>query len=144
MTKPFRVYLDHLVAENIHFHSYVTHCKMLPLEDIAFYSGWLDYGSRLTYPHFPEHIMRKSSYMHYIPIHPYVFSPLDMTRRDMDAIFDYYLNLLVPKKAHSTIAPSDWSYTYDYLWWFFRMSHPYMIQNAQGDPSRPAHLEILG
>ena len=27
--------------------------------------------------------------------------------------------------------------------WFFRVSHPYMVQDAPGDPPMPAHQEIL-
>lgn len=36
-TKPFRVYLNRLVAENIHFQACTDHRQMRPLDDITFY-----------------------------------------------------------------------------------------------------------
>ncbi|CAL5199212.1 unnamed protein product [Lathyrus oleraceus] len=34
----FRVYLDHLVAEDMHFNTYVNHCETRPFDDIVLYS----------------------------------------------------------------------------------------------------------
>lgn len=39
--EPYIVYIDRLVAENIHFHTYITHCETHSIDDIAFQSGWL-------------------------------------------------------------------------------------------------------
>lgn len=66
-----------------------------------------------------------------------------MTHRDMDDIFYDCLNHLVSEEAQSTISESDWSYVDGYVRWFFRVSYPYMIQDAQGNPLRHAHHKIL-
>lgn len=42
-TDSFRVYLNHLVAEDMHFNSYVDHCETRPFDEILIYSGWLAY-----------------------------------------------------------------------------------------------------
>lgn len=142
-TKLFRVYLDCLVVEDIHFYIYVDHRETRPFDDIVLYSRWLSCGSRLTYPHMPESVMHQFGYMHYIPRDPFVSAPSTLTRRVMDVMFDDYLNHLVSEEAQSTIAHNDWSYVDDYIWWFFSVSHPYMILDALGDPPRPAHQKIL-
>lgn len=66
-----------------------------------------------------------------------------MTRRNMDVIFYDYLSHLVLVETRSVIIESDWSYVDGYIWWFFRVSHPYKMQNALGDPLRSIHKEIL-
>lgn len=54
----FQVYLDRLVAKDMHFNSYVDHCGMRLFDDIVLYSGWLVYSSRLTFPHQHNPVMR--------------------------------------------------------------------------------------
>ena len=61
----------------------------------------------------------------------------------MDAMFVDYETHLVTDEARSTISKSDWSYINEYIRWFFRVSHPYMVWAALGDPLRPAHQELL-
>ncbi|CAL5202105.1 unnamed protein product [Lathyrus oleraceus] len=51
--KSFKLYLDCLVAEDMHFNNYVDHRETQPFNDIVLYSGWLACGSRLTFPHLP-------------------------------------------------------------------------------------------
>lgn len=72
-----------------------------------------------------------------------VFALPAMTRRYMNVMFYHYLNHLVPEEAHSIVDLIDWSYTEDYIWWFCRMLHNYMIQDVLVNPSRPTHQEIL-
>ncbi|XP_050920270.1 uncharacterized protein LOC127137907 [Lathyrus oleraceus] len=108
-----------------------------------FYSGWLAGGSCLIFPHLPERIIRNFGYTQTILKHSAIFAPPTMMRREMNAMFDDYLSHLVPKEAHNTITKSDWSYVDGYIRWFFRVSHPYMVQAALGDSLRPAHQKIL-
>lgn len=84
MTESYYVYLDFLIAENIHFHSYVTHRETRLLEDITFYSGWLACSSLMMYPHLPEPAMQQFDYMQYILRDPYAPAPPAMARRDVD------------------------------------------------------------
>ena len=63
--------------------------------------------------------------------------------RDMDDLFDNFENHLVPDEASSTVALDDLSYEYNYMIWFFRVFHLYMIEDALENPPMPAHHEIL-
>ncbi|XP_058749189.1 uncharacterized protein LOC131622176 [Vicia villosa] len=50
---------------------------------------------------------------------------------------------MVPEEVLATRAESDWSCVDGYITWYYRVLHPYMFPVALGDPSRPAHEEIL-
>lgn len=111
----FRVYLYHLVAEDIHFHAYADHREMHLFDSIALYSWWLACGSRLMYPHLSECVIWQLGYMQYIPRDPYVSAPHAMTHRDMDYMFDDYLNHLVLEEARNTITESHYNYVDSYI-----------------------------
>lgn len=101
------MYLDPLLAKDKHFHSYVEHHETRPFDDIILYLKWLTCGSCMTFSHVPNHVMRQSGYMQYIPNDPFVFVLLAMTHRDMDIMFDDYLNHLVLGEKCSIMAESD-------------------------------------
>lgn len=61
----------------------------------------------------------------------------------MDELFVDFENHLSPRKAKSTVATDDLRYEYGYMLWFFRVSHPYIIQDAPRNPPRPNHWDIL-
>lgn len=39
--------------------------------------------------------------------------------------------------------PQLWSVVYDYIQWFFKVSHPFVTPDVEGDQSRPTHQDIL-
>lgn len=119
-TKPYNVYLDCMLVEDIHFHMYVDNRETRTLKDIAFYYGWMTCCSCLTYPNLSERVMRQFDYILFIPRDPYEYAPSIMTESDMDTMFDDYLYHLVPDEALSTITSSDWSVVHDYIQWYFR------------------------
>src|ERR1051325_6157071 len=90
-----------------------------------------------------ERVIRQFGFTQTIPRNPNVCAPPTVKMRDMDDLFDDFENHLVPEKARSTVTPDDWSYEYGYMIWFFRVSHPYMIEDAPGNPPRSVHQEIL-
>lgn len=61
-TKSFKVYLDCLVADDMHFNSCVDQRETRPFEEILLYSGWLACESRLNAPHLPKCVMRQFGY----------------------------------------------------------------------------------
>ncbi|CAL5208827.1 unnamed protein product [Lathyrus oleraceus] len=142
-TELFRVYLDRLVIDDIHFNNCVDHWETRPFDEIILYYRWLACGSRLTVPHLPERVMRQFNYTQTIPRHHVFSTSLALTRRHVDVMFDDYESHLVSEEAHSTIALSEWSYVDGYIRWFFRVSHPYMVHAVPRDPPRPAHQKIL-
>ena len=84
------MYLDH-TTDDIRFCSYDLHRQTFNLDDIAFYSGMLPYGSRMMYPHLPERVMRQFRYMQVIPREPFVSAPHTMVHKDVDAMYDDFL-----------------------------------------------------
>lgn len=66
-----------------------------------------------------------------------------MVRRDLNSMYNDFLNHLVLDKARSTKAHSDWSFAYNYVQWYFRVSHPYIILDTLEDPPRPSNQDIL-
>ncbi|XP_050875986.1 uncharacterized protein LOC127079651 [Lathyrus oleraceus] len=143
VTESFRVYLDRLVAKDMHFHIYVDQRQTRPFDEIVLYSGWLPYKSHLTAPHLSECVMRKFGYTQIILRHPIVYAPLALIRRHIKDMFDDYDSHMIPETAWATIAESDWSYVDGYIRWFFRVSHPYMVHAAPGDTPRLVHQDIL-
>lgn len=108
-TKLFQMYLDLLVADDMHFNTYVNHRETRPFDDIVLYSWGLACGSRLTFSFLPERVMRQFGYTQTIHIHHIVSVPPAMTRRDMNDMFDDYLSHMVTKETQSTIVESEWA-----------------------------------
>lgn len=144
-TNPFRVYLDYMVVDDIHLHSYIDHRETRPLKNITFYFGWLACGSRLMYPYLPEHVMPQFRYMQFIPRDTFDSSPPTMALRDVDVdvMYDDYLNHLVLDDTQGTLAPSEWSCAYEVATLYFRLSHHYLTLDTPRVPPRPAHPKIL-
>ncbi|XP_050897796.1 uncharacterized protein LOC127104665 [Lathyrus oleraceus] len=141
--EPYRVFIDRTVAYYIFFCSYDGHRQTRPLDDIAFYSGWLASGSRLMYPHLSERAMRQFGLQQMIPRNPFTSAPLTICHRDLDVILDDFYSHLILEKEHSVPAGDPWAYEHGYIQWFYQVPHPYMISNVAGALPRPAHQEIL-
>ncbi|XP_050877791.1 uncharacterized protein LOC127081590 [Lathyrus oleraceus] len=132
-----------MVVDDIHLHSYIDHREMRSLNNITFYFGWLACGSRLMYPYLSEHVMPQFRYMQFVPRDSFDSVPPTMARRDVDVMYDDYLNHLVPDDTQGTLAPSDWSCAYEVTALNFRLSHHYLTLDVPGVPPRPAHPKIL-
>lgn len=83
--------------------------------------------------------MRQFDYTQTIPRHLIVSAPHDMTHTNIYAMFNDSLSYMVSEEALSTIDENDWSYVDGYIRWLFRVSHPYIMQDASGDPLMPSH-----
>lgn len=57
-------------------------------------------------------------------------------------MYDDFYNHLVPEEAHSVLASLQSSNEFDYIQWYFRVSHPYMTPDAHGDPPWPTYQEL--
>ncbi|XP_058733929.1 F-box protein At4g22280-like [Vicia villosa] len=102
-----------MVAEDIQINAHVFHHETRPFEDFIVYYGWLVCNSRLTCPHMPECVIRQFDYMELVP-------------RDLH-------NLLSDYDTPTMIRPSDGSVVHDYLRWYFKVSHTYMIGQTDID-----------
>lgn len=140
--KPFRVYLDRLVVEDMQFNNCVDHRQTQPFDYIVLYYGWLACGSRFTAPHLLECVMQNFSYTQTILKHYVVSAHPALTRRQIDDVFAGFKSHLVSKEARNIKVVNDWSYVEGYIRWFFMVSHPYMVHAAPGDPPKSSHQEI--
>lgn len=66
-----------------------------------------------------------------------------MARKDVDTMYDDYLLQLISDEECGTQTLRDWSIAYNYIPWYFKVSHPYMTYDAPGDLSMLAHQENL-
>ena len=78
--------------------------------------------------------------MQFVSRDPSKYVPPTMVDKDVDAMYDDFVNHLVLAKARSIVAPSKWSYAYGYVHWYFRVSHSYMTPYIKGEPPRLAHI----
>lgn len=62
-----------------------------------------------------------------------------MVHRDMGPVFDDNLYHLELYGARSTIAHCDLSVVHDYIQWYFKLSHSYIILDALGYLPRLAY-----
>lgn len=99
------MYLDYLAVEDIHFQAYIDHRETRLFDNISFYSGRLACGSRLVYPNLYERVMRQFDCMLFVPKDPSDYAISAMTHKDIYAMYDDFVNHLVPDKAQSIIAP---------------------------------------
>lgn len=105
--EPFRVYLNHTVAYDIHLHAYKDPFQTHFLDDTLFYFIWLTYGSRLMYPHLPERVMRQFGYVQFVLRDPSDSTPPTIAYRNVDVMYDNFLNHLVLADTRGKIALSD-------------------------------------
>lgn len=122
----FKVFPYRSTIDDIHYTLYDDHWQMHTFSDVAFYSGWLACGSCLMYPHLPKRVMHHFKYLQVFPRDPSVSAPLAMVRRDVYVMYDDFYSHLVPNEAQSLESPNKWSTAFDYIQWYFRVSHPYM------------------
>ncbi|XP_058775726.1 uncharacterized protein LOC131650002 [Vicia villosa] len=143
VSNPYRRGLDRIAAENVRYDCYAEHRETVPFDEIAMYFGWFAVSSTIIVCYLPEHVMRQFGYAQTMPHNPTVSAPITMTRRQLDEVFADKEHHMVPEEARATRAENDWSCVEGYITWYYRVSHPYMIPAAHGDPPRPAHEEIL-
>lgn len=108
MTELFRVYLDRTVADDIRFQPYDDHRHMCPVNYMSFYCKWLACRSHLVYPHLLEQAMRQFRHMEFVLRHPSDSALCDVTRGDVDVMYNDFLNHMVPGETRGTVAPRKW------------------------------------
>lgn len=64
-------------------------------------------------------------------------------RWDVDQIFEAFYDHLVPKDVWCVLASHPCSAIYNYIKFFYRVSHSYMTPDAKEDPPMPILQEIL-
>lgn len=142
-TKLLRVFLYRISTYDIRFRLYDDHHQTHPLDHITFYFGRLAYGSHMLYPHLPERVMRQFRYLQVVPREPFVSASHSMIHMDVYVMYDDFYNHLVLDEARSVVAPHECSSVFNYMEWYFIMSHLYVTPYAQRDPPRSTQHEML-
>lgn len=91
MIEQFRVYLDYITTNDRAFTPYNDHRETHPFDEISYYSRWLNFRSRLMYPHPPKQVMHPFRYLEGILIASTVAAPPTVLHRDIDGMcVEYY------------------------------------------------------
>lgn len=72
------------------------------------------------------YIMHQFEYIQFVLRDPSDFDPHTTVHKDVDVLYDDFLNYLVPDETRYNIASSDCSCAFIYIQLYFRASHPYM------------------
>lgn len=78
-----------------------------------------------------------------IPRDPTVFAPPTIHHIDLDFILDDLYNHIITQNARSLLSLEPWNVAFDYIKWFYKVSHPYMTSYIVGAPPKTTHSEIL-
>lgn len=97
-TGPFRVFLDHTVADYIRYND-GDHCQTHPLEDVAFNFRWLACGSCLMYPHIFKRVMCQFVYLYVVSRGFSVPGTSAMVHIYVNAMYGISYKYLVPDEA---------------------------------------------
>lgn len=72
----------------------------------------------------------------------YTLESLPLSPFVIEILMSYVNSLLVLEVYHRVLVV-QWAYVQCYITWFYRVSHPIMIQNARGRPLKSSKQEIL-
>ncbi|XP_058771909.1 protein MAIN-LIKE 1-like [Vicia villosa] len=140
---PYRVYLNHIVHDDIQWTPFIGYGDVIPFDRIRLYFGWLPSRSNTMVKYLPEQCMRQFGHVQMILKSPFHVAPDTVTSREIAAIFEDWAHHLVLKEYRSMVATKRWHCVDGYVTWFYRVSHPLVTPDAPGDPPRPSHEEIL-
>ncbi|XP_073225403.1 uncharacterized protein [Cicer arietinum] len=121
---PFRKVLDEIHVDQICWTPYKEHRLRRPFEDVCLFRGWIRWGPKM-YAHLPDRVLRQYGHVQTIPRSPLEIIGQTTTLEEIDIIFTQYALHVVDAGA-VVQGPADC--TNDYMEWFNRISHPYIIR----------------
>ncbi|GAU22781.1 hypothetical protein TSUD_142200 [Trifolium subterraneum] len=139
-----RTTLDRMEVDEVTFCPYEDHRETRPFEDISWYTGWIMCGSAMICPYLPERVLRQYGHVQSIPRHPDVSAKAGMNRFSIAQTFsDYMTHNYVTEEIRGPKALNGFETDPGYIAWFYRVSHPRLWPPIEGNPARPANLEVL-
>ncbi|KAL5154160.1 Protein MAIN-LIKE 1 [Glycine soja] len=128
---PYRACCDALTVTDVSWLSYTEHRGVRAFELISSFQGQLRWGPMVVIVR-PERVVRQFGYIQSIP-------PLPVSARlshdDIDDRWMHFVEHVLPA-GELCLVPGQVSV--DYMEWFFRISHPFMIPTQAGDQLRDA------
>jgi len=128
--------LDGLTLSDIIWSPYDSHRVSRSLEPISFFRGFLQYGDNIQM-HLPDRVLRQYGYMQTIPPPPLV---QDMVAfHTVNACWVHFVDNVVTSMIP---AVHPHACTENYIDWYSRVSHPYLIRHDdEGDRRSRSHSE---
>ncbi|KAL5154399.1 Protein MAIN-LIKE 1 [Glycine soja] len=123
---PYRARCDALTVTDVSWLPYTEHRGVRAFEEISSFQGQLRWGPMVVTAR-PERVVRQFGYIQSIPPPPV---SAQLSHDDIDDRWMHFAEHLLPA------VPGQVSV--DYMEWFFRISHPFMIPTQAGDQPRDA------
>ncbi|KAL5153920.1 Protein MAIN-LIKE 1 [Glycine soja] len=124
---PYRARCDGLTVTDVSWLPYTEHRGVRAFQEISSFQGQLRWGPMIVTTR-PERVVRQFGYIQSIPLPPV------SARLSHDQIDDRWMQFadhLLPAGQLCLVSA-------DYMEWFFRISHPFMILTQAGDQPRDA------
>ncbi|XP_040870861.1 protein MAIN-LIKE 1-like [Glycine max] len=128
---PYRARCDALTVTDVSWLPYTEHRGVRAFEEISSFQGQLRWGPMVVTAR-PERVVRQFGYIQSIPS-PSVSARL--SHNDIDDRWMHFVEHVLPA-GQLVLVPGQVST--DYMEWFFRISHPFMIPTQAGDQPRDA------
>ena len=109
---------------------------------MSFYSGYIRCGS-IKQAYLPERVLRQFGHVQGIPRSPIEVTGHIPSAEDIDQSWLLYHMHVVDEATRGPRATSPGQSVDDYMRWFHRISHPFVIPLAQGDAPRVIQTDIV-
>nr|XP_004506469.1 protein MAIN-LIKE 1-like [Cicer arietinum] len=127
---PFRKALDEIDVDEVSWTPYEDHRLKRPFEDVSLFRGWIRWGPKM-YAHLPDIVLWQYGHVQTILGSPLEVVGQTTTPDEMDIMFTQYVVHVVDASA---VVQGHVVCSNDYMDWFHRISHPYIIPDG-GDPA---------
>ncbi|KAL5133743.1 Protein MAIN-LIKE 1 [Glycine soja] len=128
---PYRARCDALTVTDVSWLPYTEHRGVRAFELISSFQGQVRWGSMVVTAR-PERVVRQFGYIQSIP------SPPVSARLSHDDINDRWMHFAEHVLPAGELCLVPGQVSADYMEWFFRISHPFMIPTQAGDQPRDA------
>nr|XP_012568249.1 protein MAIN-LIKE 1-like [Cicer arietinum] len=121
---PFRKALDEIDVDEICWTPYEEHRLKQPFEDVSLFRGWIRWGPKM-YAHLLDRVLQQYGHVQTISGSPLEVVGQTTIPDEMDIMFTQYVVHVVDAGA---IVQGHVVCSNDYMDWFRRFSHPYIIR----------------
>ncbi|KAH1214840.1 Protein MAINTENANCE OF MERISTEMS [Glycine max] len=128
---PYRARCDALTVTDVSWLPYTEHRGVRAFELISSFQGQLRWGPMVVTSR-PERVVRQFGYIQSIP------PPPVSARLSYDNIDDRWMHFAEHVLPMGELCLVPGQVSADYMEWFFRISHPFMISTQAGDQPRDA------
>ncbi|XP_028184880.1 uncharacterized protein LOC114371727 [Glycine soja] len=128
---PYKARCDALTITDVSWLPYIEHRGVRAFELISSFHGQLRWGPMVITAR-PERVLRQFGYIQSIPLPPV------SARLSHDDIDDRWMHFADHVLAVGELCLVPRQVSADYMKWFFRISHPFMIPTQVGDQPRDA------